>query len=77
MGDITYPVIRQNFDQRITAGEFQGAERSKHATGRQFTTPEMIAMEREAIAKLASGRDTLDPIMRLQDAMLILRAPFI
>ena len=68
MGDITYPAIRQNFDQRITAGEFRSAEQTKHATGRQFTTPEMIAMEREAIAKLASGRDTLDPIMRLQDA---------
>lgn len=68
MGDITYPAIRQNFEQRVATGEFQSAEQTKHATGRQFTTPEMIAMERESIAKLASGRDTLAPIMRLQDA---------
>jgi conjugative relaxase-like TrwC/TraI family protein len=68
MGDITYPEIRQNFDQRISAGEFQGAEQTKHATGRRFTTPEMIAMEREAIASLKNGRDTVEPIMRLPDA---------
>jgi conjugative relaxase-like TrwC/TraI family protein len=68
MGDITYPQIRQNFDRRITGGEFLTAEQTKHATGRQFTTPEMIAMEREAIGSLKNGRDTVEPIMRLPEA---------
>ena len=63
MGDITYPEIRKNFDQRIVAGEFQSVEGTKHATGRQFTTPETIAMERSAIESLRLGQNAVEPIM--------------
>ena len=63
MGDVTYPEIRRNFDQRIAAGEFRGVEGSKHATGRRFTTPETIVMERSAVQSLRIGQDTMDPIM--------------
>jgi ATP-dependent exoDNAse (exonuclease V) alpha subunit len=68
MGDVTYPSIRENFDQRIAAGEFQTIQAMKHDTGRQFTTPETIAMERSAIANLRSGQDTLTPMMPAADA---------
>ncbi len=63
MGDLTYPEIRRNFDQRVDAGEFQTVEAKKHATGRSFTTPETIAMERSAVASLRLGQETADPIM--------------
>ena len=63
MGDVTYPEIRKNFDQRTAAGEFRGVESSKHATGRRFTTPETIGMERAAVKSLRMGQDTMDPMM--------------
>ncbi len=63
MGDIIYPEIRRNFDQRIAAGEFRTMEGTKHATGRCFTTPETMAMERSAVQSLRLGQDTFDPIM--------------
>ena len=63
MGNVTYPEIRKNFDQRTAAGEFRNVEATKHATGRRFTTPETIAMERSAVQSLRMGQDTMDPIM--------------
>ena len=63
MGDVTYPEIRKNFDQRTAAGEFRSVDGSKHATGRRFTTPETIAMERAAVQSLRVGKDTMDPVM--------------
>lgn len=39
-------------------------EPRKHATGRQFTTPETIAIERSAIQSLRLGQDSMDPIMQ-------------
>ena len=63
MGDVTYPEIRKNFDQRTAAGEFRSVDVSKHATGRRFTTPETIAMERAAVQSLRVGKDTMDPVM--------------
>ena len=64
MGDVTYPEVRRNFDQRIAAGEFQTVPGSKHSTGRQFTTPETIRMERSAVKTLRLGQETVDPIMQ-------------
>jgi conjugative relaxase-like TrwC/TraI family protein len=63
MGDITYPEIRRNFDQRIDGGEFRTVDATKHATGRSFTTPETMAMERSAIASLRLAQDTTAPMM--------------
>ena len=64
MGDVTYPEVRRNFEQRIAAGEFQTVPGSKHSTGRQFTTPETIRMERSAVKTLRLGQETADPIMQ-------------
>lgn len=63
MGDITYPEIRRNFEQRIEAGEFQTVAAAKHDSGRSFTTPETIAMERSAVASLRLGQHAVEPIM--------------
>lgn len=63
MGDITYPELRRNFDQRISAGEFRSVEAAKHSSGRQFTTPETIAMERGAVKSLRLGQDAAEPMM--------------
>ena len=68
MGDVTYTQIRQNFDHRVSAGEFQSVDVHRHATGRQFTTPETIAMEREAVAHLRYGPAALEPILAADQA---------
>ncbi len=41
---------------------------SKHATGRQFTTPETIALERSTIKSLRLGQDTTDPMLTAEAA---------
>ena len=64
MCNVTYPEVRRNFEQRIAAGEFQTVPGSKHSTGRQFTTPETIRMERSAVKSLRMGQDSTDPIMQ-------------
>ncbi|ADW71403.1 MobF family relaxase [Granulicella tundricola] len=68
MGDITYPEIRRNFDQRLSTGEFRSVDATKHATGRSFTTPETIAMERSAVNSLRLGQDAVEPIMQIEAA---------
>ena len=68
MGDVTYPEIRKNFDQRVAAGEFSTVAAQKHATGRYFTTPETIAMERAAVAQLQIGQNSFQPIMSHETA---------
>ncbi len=68
MGDITYPEVRKNFEQRTEAGEFRTVEASKHATGRSFTTPETMAMERSAVRSLRLGQDSTEPIMEAEAA---------
>ena len=45
MGDVTFRQIRDNFDERQSAGEFLQSHSRKHQTGRQFTTRETIAEE--------------------------------
>ena len=68
MGDITYPEVRRNFDQRVSAGEFQTVAGQKHDTGRRFTTPETIAMERSTVRSLKLGQDAAEPIMQADAA---------
>ena len=68
MGDVTYPEVRRNFDRRVEAGEFQPVTATKHATGRQFTTPETVAMERSTVRSLRLGKDAAEPIMQADAA---------
>ncbi len=68
MGDLTYRQVRDNFDQRHGTGEFQIVEGQKHETGRQFTTRETIAAERETVAHMRRGQNTIEPIMAKEQA---------
>jgi conjugative relaxase-like TrwC/TraI family protein len=68
MGELTYPQVRENFEQRQTSGEFQQAPGQKHETGRQFTTREAIAEELSTIKHMQQGRQNAEPMMRQEDA---------
>jgi conjugative relaxase-like TrwC/TraI family protein len=68
MGDLTYSQVRGNFDQRHGTGEFQIVEGQKHDTGRQFTTRETIAAERETVGHMQRGQNTVEPIMQQEQA---------
>ena len=68
MGDLTYSQVRDNFDQRHSTGEFQIVEGKKHQTGRQFTTRETIAAERETVGHMQRGKNTVEPIMPKEQA---------
>jgi conjugative relaxase-like TrwC/TraI family protein len=63
MGDLTFKQVRENFEHRNGTGEFQTVEAEKHDTGRQFTTRETIAAERETIAHMQRGQNAVEPIM--------------
>jgi conjugative relaxase-like TrwC/TraI family protein len=68
MGDLTYSQVRKNFDQRHSTGEFQIVEGQKHETGRQFTTRETIAAERETVGHMQRGQNTIEPIVPKEQA---------
>jgi conjugative relaxase-like TrwC/TraI family protein len=68
MGELTYPRVRENFEQRQASGEFQQTTGQKHETGRQFTTREAIAEELSTIKHMQQGRQTVEPMMRQEDA---------
>jgi len=68
MGDLTYSQVRENFNQRHVTGEFQTVEGQKHETGRQFTTRETIAAERETVGHMQRGQNTVEPIMPKEQA---------
>ncbi len=72
MGDVTIREVREDFEQRIDAREFLPVERSEHEPGRAFTTPEMIALERETIDRMHAGQDREPPLARdeTRDAIL-------
>ena len=63
MGDLTYSQVRENFEHRNGAGEFQTVDGQKHETGRQFTTRETIAAERATVAHMQRGQNAVEPIM--------------
>ncbi len=62
-GETTYAKIQQEFDRRIGTGEFQ--EVSHVGAGTQYTTTEMMRMEREIVARMQEGnrRGYGDPLL--------------
>ena len=74
MGDLTYSQVRGHFEQRVTSGEFQITPGQKHETGRQFTTREAIAEELSTIKQMQKGQQTVEPVMRQDDAAAHARA---
>ena len=63
MGETTYADIRTEFEQRRGEGEFLQTGRAKHDSARRFTTPATIAIERENVALMRAGQNTVNPIL--------------
>jgi conjugative relaxase-like TrwC/TraI family protein len=63
MGETTYAQVREEFERRIEAGEFR--EVSHVGARRQYTTEEMVRMEREIVRRMQEGnrRDYSDPML--------------
>jgi conjugative relaxase-like TrwC/TraI family protein len=69
MGELRYPEIRGNFEARRAAGEFQQVEAPKHASGRVFTTQQVIAAERDVVRIMRDGQNRTPQIMTIQQAI--------
>ena len=63
IGETTYAEVRADFEARRQRGDFRSVETAKYASGRSFTTQEIIAAERANIAHVLAGRNAVQPIM--------------
>jgi conjugative relaxase-like TrwC/TraI family protein len=52
MGDASLEEVREQFNQRVEAGELIEAARAEHQPGRAFTTEEMVTRERDNIERM-------------------------
>ncbi len=55
MGQASASQVRQEFDRRVTQGEFRTVQHGPHASAQQFTTAAMIRMEREIVGRMQEG----------------------
>ncbi|WP_158748823.1 MobF family relaxase [Acidobacterium sp. S8] len=55
MGEATYNQVRQEFEQRVIRGEFRRVERMDGRAGPQYTTAEMVRLEREIVGSMQQG----------------------
>jgi conjugative relaxase-like TrwC/TraI family protein len=58
MGQATYSQVRQEFDQRVRNGEFRKIERSDGRAAPQYTTAEMVRLEREIVGFVQKGNES-------------------
>src|SRR5579862_2368754 len=65
MGQATYGQVRQEFEQRLKRGEFREVARADGRAAPQYTTSEMVRMEKEIIARMQEGnrREFRDPML--------------
>ncbi len=69
MGELRYPEIRLNFEARRDTGEFQEVAGRKHASGRLFTTRQVLGAERDVIRMMRDGQGQAAQIMPIQQAI--------
>jgi len=69
MGEIRYPEIRANFEARRDTGEFQEIAGPKHASGRLFTTRQVLGAERDVIRMMRDGQGQVAQTMPIQQAI--------
>jgi len=69
MGEIRYPEIRATFERRQNAGEFQQIVGPKHASGRLFTTRQVLSAERDILRTMRDGRGQVAQIATIQQAI--------
>ncbi len=55
MGEATYSQVRQEFEQRVIRGEFRRVERTDGRAAPQYTTSEMVRLEREIVGSMRHG----------------------
>jgi ATP-dependent exoDNAse (exonuclease V) alpha subunit len=65
MGQATYGQVRHEFEQRVMRGEFRAVEQTDGRAAPQYTTAEMIRMEKEIVGQMQRGneRDYGDPML--------------
>ena len=65
MGQATSGQVRQEFEQRLRRGEFREVARTDGRAAPQYTTSEMVRMEKEIIARMQEGnrREFRDPML--------------
>lgn len=65
MGQATYGQVRHEFEQRLRRGEFREVARTEGRAAPQYTTSEMVRMEKEIIARMQEGnrREFRDPML--------------
>jgi conjugative relaxase-like TrwC/TraI family protein len=73
MDQTTYSQVRQEFEQRVQNGEFRKVERSDGRAAPQYTTAEMIRLEREIVGLMRKGNESqyessmlVSPILRIR-----------
>jgi len=57
MGRASYSQVRQEFEQRVTRGEFHVVERTEGRAAQRYTTAEMLRMEREIVGHMQRGNE--------------------
>jgi ATP-dependent exoDNAse (exonuclease V) alpha subunit len=65
MGQLTYSQAREEFEQRLTNGEFRSVRHGEGRAAPQYTTAEMVRMEKEIIAQMQTGNrwEFRDPML--------------
>jgi conjugative relaxase-like TrwC/TraI family protein len=66
MGQATYSQVRQELEQRVRHGEFRLVERSDGRAAPQYTTAEMLRLEREIVGLVQKGNES-----RYDSSMLV------
>jgi conjugative relaxase-like TrwC/TraI family protein len=73
MGQATYSQVREEFEQRVRNGEFRKVERSDGRAAPQYTTAEMVRLEREIVGLVKNGNESryessmlVSPILRIR-----------
>jgi conjugative relaxase-like TrwC/TraI family protein len=56
LGEAGVEKIKEEFDRRVTRGEFISVEQERSTPGQSFTTPSMIELERETIERMRAGQ---------------------
>src|SRR5271156_6059535 len=57
MGHATYSQVRHEFEQRVMRGEFRAVEQTDGRAAPQYTTAEMIRMEKEIVGQMQRGNE--------------------
>jgi conjugative relaxase-like TrwC/TraI family protein len=70
MGEVSLVELRDEVQRHLDAGELLAVTSSAAQPGREFTTREMLALERETVAIMRGGRDTHRPFSAVTEPQL-------